>query len=155
MPSTVPGPSRVPTLHNERDRYAADRDNDSSAHVLPSYADEESVAAIHQTLTGADESEYPEPQATLDKYFKNRRPKEQSGKPLGRLGVCFKNLTTWAERNDHLSTKTLRDALWRTLTFQDIYEWTIKPWLFPTKMEHGKKLIRDFSGTVGSGEILL
>lgn len=152
-PSTVPAPSRLPNL--EWEHRPVNNTNDSESHVHPTQEDERTLAALHQTMTGAGESEYAEPHSTLDRYLKHGRPKEESGKPLGRLGVCFKNVTTWAERNDHLPTKTLADALWRTLTFQDVYEWTIKKWVSQPKMEEQRPLIRDFSGVVRSGEILL
>lgn len=151
-PSTVPAPSRLPT---QWEHHPSDNANDSEFHVHPTREDERTLAALHQTLTGANESNYAEPHSALDRYLKNGRPKEESGKPLGRLGVCFKNVTTWAERNQHVRTKTLADALWRTLTFQDVYEWTIKRWVSRPRMEEQRPLIRDFSGAVRSGEIML
>jgi hypothetical protein len=54
--------------------------------------------------------------------------------------------------------KTLGAALWRTLTFRDIYEWTVQPWVTtknPQKVLKGRQLIRDFSGVVQSGEMML
>lgn len=159
MPSIVPGPSRVPVSFNEWNRedvVEKVNTNDKSSQVNPSTQDEKALAALHWALTREGDSEYAEPHSSLDNYLKSRRPRgEQSGKPLGRLGVCFKNVTTWAARNDHLDKKTFGDALWRTMTFQDIYEWTIKRWVQPMKMEDGRPLIRDFSGVVRSGEILL
>ncbi|KAL1955741.1 hypothetical protein VTO42DRAFT_8139 [Malbranchea cinnamomea] len=156
MPSTVPGPSRVPSSFNEWDgAETAESINDASSHVNPSQQDEKALAALHWTLTREGESHYAEPHSSLDKYLRDWRPREESGKSLGRLGVCFKNVTTWAERNNHLNKKTLGDALWRTLTFQDIYELTFKKWLSSRKLEEGRPLIRDFSGVVRSGEILL
>lgn len=158
-PSTIPGPSRAPASFNEWDREDVAEEaniNDEYSHVSPSTQDEKALAALHWTLTREGDSEYAEPHSSLDRYFRDRRPRgERSGKPLGRLGVCFKNVTTWAERAQHLDTKTLGHAVWRTMTFQDIYEWTIKRWVQPKKMEDGRRLIRDFSGVVRSGEILL
>ena len=56
---------------------------------------------------------------------------------------------------EHTDVKTLGTALWRTLTFQDVYEWTIQPWLSRKEPQSGRPLIRDFSGAVRSGEIML
>lgn len=154
MPPSVPLPSRAPTLTND-EPYETVTQNDQYVHVHPSWQDEENLADLHRSITVPEESGYPEPHSALDKYLKTECPREVSGKPLGRLGVCYKNVTTLAEKNEHLDTKTFGDALWRTLTFQDIYEWTIKRWVDPPMPEHGRPLLRDFSGVVRSGEILL
>lgn len=157
MPSTVPVLSRIPTL-TDRARYATESPSDGCAHVHPTPQDEQALAELHRTLSKSspsDESQYAEPHLSLDKYYKENRARSESGKPLGRLGVCFKNLTTWGEQNEHAKKKTFADAVWRTLTFQDVYEWTIKRWIDPPRIQNGRPLIHDFSGVVRSGEIML
>ncbi|PGH03704.1 hypothetical protein AJ79_07286 [Helicocarpus griseus UAMH5409] len=162
MPSTVPVLSRIPTP-SERARYATEHPNDSEPHVHPTQQDEEILADLHQTLTEFSEAErsdserveYPEPHSSLDKYFREQRVKSASGKPVSRLGVCFKNVTTWGVHNEHAQTKTLAHAVWRTFTLQDVYEWTLKRWVNPPKLQDGRPLIHDFSGVVRSGEIML
>ncbi|EQL32031.1 ATPase [Blastomyces dermatitidis ATCC 26199] len=157
MPLTVPVLSRVPT-HGERVRYATEHRNDSQPQVHPTQQDEQTLADLHRTLTEFSEtehSEYPEPHSSLDRYFRERSVKSVGSEPIGRLGVCFKNVSTWGVRNEHAQVKTLAHAIWRTCTFQDVYEWTIKRWIAPPKLQDGRPLINDFSGVVRSGEIML
>lgn len=157
MPPTVPVLSRVPT-HGERTRYVTERRNDSQPKVHPTQRDEQNLADLQRTFTEFSETEhteYAEPHSTLDKYFREHRVKDVAGKPLSRLGVCFKNLSTWGVRNEHAQVKTLAHAVWRTCTFQDVYEWTIKRWIALPKLQDGRPLINDFSGVVRSGEIML
>ncbi|OJD17438.1 hypothetical protein AJ78_02463 [Emergomyces pasteurianus Ep9510] len=157
MPPTVPIISRVPT-HSERTRYATEHGNDSQPKVHPSQGDEEALANLQRTFTqlsDTEHTEYPEPHSTLDNYYRVHRGTDVTGKPLSRLGVCFKNLSTWGVHNEHAQVKTLAHAVWRTCTFQDVYEWTIKRWISPPKLQNGRPLINDFSGVVRSGEIML
>ncbi|PGH26822.1 hypothetical protein AJ80_01401 [Polytolypa hystricis UAMH7299] len=153
MPPTVPILSKIPT-HSERARYATENPNDAESHVHPSQKDAETLAKLHKTLT-EQALDYEEPHSALDNYLKETRKRGKSGEPLGRLGVCFKNVSTWGEQSEHTDTKNLAHAIWRTMTFRDVYEWTLKPWVSPPKMKDGRPLIRDFSGVVRSGEIML
>lgn len=117
--------------------------------------DENDIADIHRALTeahGDDHQLYSEPHSSLDKFLE---AEFRAGKKKSGLGVCFKSLSTWGEGNDHADVKTLGTALWRTLTFQDVYEWTIKPWMSKKDPESGRQLIRDFSGVARNGEIML
>ncbi|QSS64157.1 ABC transporter [Histoplasma capsulatum] len=157
MPPTVPVLSRVPT-HGERARSATEHRNDSQPQVHPTQQDEKTLADLHRTLTEFSEGNHPqyaEPHSTLDKYLREHGVKVEAGEPLGRLGVCFKNLSTWGMRNEHAQVKTLAHAVWRTCTFQDVYEWTVKRWIAPPRLQDGRPLINDFSGVVRSGEIML
>ncbi|GKZ38311.1 hypothetical protein AbraIFM66950_010441 [Aspergillus brasiliensis] len=120
-----------------------------------SHEDETVIADIHRTLTEAQGDEHPlysEPHSSFDKFLE---AEFRAGKRKSGLGVCFQSLSTWREGNDHADVKTLGTALWRTLTFQDVYEWTIKPWLSKKDPQSGRELIRDFSGVVRNGEIML
>ncbi|KAI9039756.1 putative ABC multidrug transporter [Aspergillus affinis] len=128
----------------------------SSPRVHLSHEDEDAIADIHRTLTNISNptppQEYPEPHSSFDKFLEAEL---QAGRKKSNLGVCFQSISTWGDGDDHASVKTLGTALWRTLTFQDVYEWTVKPWLSAKKPHEGRELIRDFSGVVRSGEIML
>ncbi|KFA53886.1 hypothetical protein S40293_08246 [Stachybotrys chartarum IBT 40293] len=71
------------------------------------------------------------------------------------LSVCFKSISTYGTKAGPESIKTVKDAIWRTLTFQDMYEATLKKLVSPEKIELGRPLIRDFSGVVRNGEMML
>ncbi|MBZ6376668.1 MAG: hypothetical protein LBE67_17280 [Kocuria palustris] len=118
-----------------------------------SHEDEDALADIHQTLTAQTQPDpkYPEPHSSFDKFLEE----QVQGKKPANLGVCFQSLSTWGDGDSHADVKTFSTALWRTLTLQDIYEWTIQPWIAKKKPEEGRPLIRDFSGVVQSGEIML
>ncbi|KAL4993320.1 ABC-2 type transporter-domain-containing protein [Aspergillus recurvatus] len=126
-------------------------DRPSSPQVHLTYEDEDAIAEIHRTLTKKDH-EYSEPHSSFDKFLEAEL---QAGRKKPNLGVCFQSLSTWGAGGEHANVKTLGTALWRTLTFQDVYEWTIKPWMKKPEPESGRQLIRDFTGVVRSGEIML
>jgi hypothetical protein len=88
----------------------------------------------------------------LEEYL--RKEQQNTTRPLP-LSVCFKNLSTYGRPGGSVPVKTLKHAIWRTLTFQDVYEWTLKRYISPTKVEDGHALIRDFSGVVRNGEMML
>lgn len=121
-----------------------------------SVGDGEAIADIQNQLTAQDTKEsrpvYPEPHSSFDKFLE---AEVQAGKKRSNLGVSFKSLTTWGGGESQVNVKTLATAFWRTLTLQDIYEWTVKPWVGDKEPEHGRALIRDFSGVVRSGEMML
>jgi hypothetical protein len=116
------------------------------------YEDEDAIAEIHRTLTSSKAYDYSEPHSSFDKFLEAEL---QAGRKKPNLGVCFQSLSTWGAGGEHANVKTLGTALWRTLTFQDVYEWTIKPWLSKPEPQSGRQLIRDFTGVVRSGEIML
>lgn len=124
--------------------------------VQVSHEDEDAIANIHRTLTekslSGEHQEYPEPHSSFDKFLEEQ---VRGGKKRSNLGVCFQSVSTWGEGNGHTDVKTLGTALWRTFTLQDIYEWTIKPWVSGKKPQNGRPIIRDFSGVVESGEMML
>ncbi|GLI77982.1 hypothetical protein PoHVEF18_006279 [Penicillium ochrochloron] len=126
-------------------------DNGPQVHVC--HEDEDAIADIHRTLTVQEE--YSEPHSSFDRFLEQE---VQGGKKRSNLGVCFQSVSTWGEGDGHTDVKTLGAALWRTLTFRDIYEWTVQPWVTtknPQKVLKGRQLIRDFSGVVQSGEMML
>ena len=131
-------------------------DTVSSPRVYLSHDDEDAIAEIRRTLTEishhSPQQGYPEPHSSFDKFLEAEL---QAGRKKSNLGVCFQSLSTWGDGEEHADVKTLGTALWRTLTFQDVYEWTIQPWLSRKEPQSGRPLIRDFSGAVRSGEIML
>ena len=129
-------------------------DADASPRVHVSPEDEDAIADIYRTLTEKtrEDSRYPEPHSSFDKFLE---AEFHAGRKRSGLGVYFRSLTTWGEGDGHSKVKTLGTALWRTLTFQDIYEWTMKPWISNKNPQDGRPLIRDFSGVVREGEIML
>lgn len=145
-----------PHLHNTlaptQDSQSTDADTSPRVHL--SHEDEDAIADIHRTLTEKSHPDpgYPEPHSSFDKFL---AAEFHAGKRRSNLGVCFQSLTTWGEGDGHSKVKTVGTALWRTFTFQDIYEWTVKRWISDKKPQDGRPLIRDFSGVVQNGEILL
>ncbi|KAL4783892.1 ABC-2 type transporter-domain-containing protein [Aspergillus varians] len=126
-------------------------DRPSSPQVHLTYEDEDAIAEIHRTLTNKDH-DYSEPHSSFDRFLEAEL---QDGRKKPNLGVCFKSLSTWGAGGEHANVKTLGSALLRTLTFQDVYEWTIKPWIPKPEPQSGRQLIRDFTGVVRDGEIML
>lgn len=123
--------------------------------VHVSYGDEDAIADIHRTLTEKSHPgamQYSEPHSSFDKFLEEQ---VQGGKKRSNLGVSFQSVSTWGEGDGHANVKTLGTALWRTFTCQDIYEWTLQPWVSAKKPQDGRQLIRDFSGVVESGEMML
>ncbi|KAL5334955.1 ABC-2 type transporter-domain-containing protein [Aspergillus crustosus] len=143
-------PQGNPVLASSQEARS-ETDGPSSTQVRLTYEDEDAIAEIHRTLTRKGH-DYSEPHTSFDKFLEAEL-QERRKKP--NLGVCFQSLSTWGAGGDHANIKTLGTALWRTLTFQDIYEWTIKPWLSKPKPQSGRELIRDFTGVLRSGEIML
>ncbi|KAJ6004038.1 hypothetical protein N7522_005683 [Penicillium canescens] len=133
--------------------FASSSSNNGPPRVQVSHEDENAIADIHRTLTEKSPSDqkYPEPHSSFDRFLEE----QVQGKKRSNLGVCFQSLSTWGEGNSHADVKTLGTALWRTLTMQDIYEWTIQPWTTKKNPQEGRQLIRDLSGVVHSGEIML
>lgn len=145
MPAPLPHPKHTQS-------FASESHTDGPPRVQVSHEDEDAIADIHRTLTEKTaEDKYPEPHSSFDKFLEE----QAQGRKRSNLGVCFQSLSTWGDGGSHVDVKTLGTALWRTLTMQDIYEWTIQPWISKKKPEDGRQLIRDFSGVVESGEIML
>ncbi|PYI18888.1 pleiotropic drug resistance protein, ABC superfamily [Aspergillus violaceofuscus CBS 115571] len=151
-----------PVLHLQSSTTAspeggrAHNDGVPLSHVFLSEEDEGELAEIHRTLTAQSRQdarpEYAEPHSSFDKFLDEE---VRAGKMRSNLGVCFQLLSTWGDGEEHVKVKTLGTALWRTLTLQDVYEWTIKPLVSRKKPESGRQLIRDFSGVVRSSEMML
>ena len=156
----MPAPHRAPYLqgnHFVSPQDAEGQDESTSPRVHLAQGDEEAIADIHHLLTAKGPSEdtrpvYPEPHSSFDKFLESE---VHAGKKRSNLGVCFKSLTTWGGGETQVNVKTLATAVWRTLTLQDIYEWTIKPWIADNEPQNGRPLIRDLSGVVRSGEMML
>lgn len=130
----------------------ATSEEECKVHVTPGA--EDAVARFYRTITNqSQESPDINPAvAGLEAYLQQEQP---DGVPPLPLGVCFKSITTYGRPGGATPVKTLKDAIWRTLTFQDIYEWTFKRIISPSKIEDGHALIRDFSGVVKNGQMML
>ncbi|RDW64304.1 putative ABC multidrug transporter [Aspergillus mulundensis] len=128
-------------------------DRPSSPQVNLTYEDEDAIAEIHRTLTNKGHGhDYSEPHSSFDKFLEAEL---EAGRKKPNLGVGFQSLSTWGAGGEHVNVKTLGTALWRTLTFQDVYEGTVKPWMKKPEPESGRQLICDLTGVVRSGEIML
>lgn len=131
-------------------------EDDQTLHVAITLENEETLADLHKAVTGqsylTNKAENGGPFAEFEEYL--RRDSESGGQPVP-LSVCFKGVTTYGRHEGASSAKTLKDAIVRTLTLQDIYEWTLKKLISPEKPENGRALIRDFTGVVRNGEMML
>lgn len=131
-------------------------EDDQTSHVVATHENEETVADLHRAVTGrsylTDKTEIGGPFAGFEDYL--RRDSESGGQPVP-LSVCFKGVTTYGRHEGASTAKTLKDAIVRTLTLQEIYEWTLKKLISPEKAENGRPLIRDFTGVVRNGEMML
>lgn len=133
--------SVAPEIHSEHD-------GGDTSHVLVTSDAEDAVAELHRAIT----KDLDPALSGLDQYL---RDYNRAGSHPVSLSVCFKSVTTYGQPGGARPVKTLRDAIWRTFTLQDIYEGTFKRILRPTKVEEGQALIRDFSGVVRGGEMML
>lgn len=109
---------------------------------------DDNEAAIVEDQLGPDHS-------PLHKEFTEFLQKEKKARPLRRLAVRFDDVTTWGLGGDAVSVKTFLDAVVRTAMLRDIYEWTIKPWLKKPTRSDARPIIRNISGAVRDGEMLL
>ena len=136
--------------------HNAESERDQEQHVFVSPECDNEIAEIHRAVTNHSiskptENTFPH-LADLEKYIRANDPAGLQPIPLS---VCFKNLTTYGQPLNSSSVKTLGTALWRTLTFQDIYEATFKKFIASKGASRGHALIRDFSGLVRNGEMML
>ncbi|KAG9242225.1 pleiotropic drug resistance protein, ABC superfamily [Calycina marina] len=131
-----------------------DRAEDRSCHVELELDTKKSLADLHKALTREPRDHYPEAHQAYENFLHNEN--ESTYTSRRRLGVCFKDVSTWVSIDSgYTPIKTLKDALWRTLSGQDIYEWTFAKLKRQPRPETGRALIQRFSGVVRSGEILL
>ena len=130
-------------------------DGGEASHVAATRENEEAIADLQREITGhscpAEKEVDGGTFAAFDDYLRRR----ESDAPSVPLSVCFKNVTTYGRQEGVSSAKTLKDAIWRTLTLQEIYEWTLKRLISLGKPGNGRPLIRDFTGVVRNGEIML
>jgi ABC-type multidrug transport system ATPase subunit len=136
------------------ERHSDEESLESHVHVTREAEDE--VAELYSVLSRRTTRHYPDKHQAFDDFLQQENDGlERQGICLPRLGVCFKDLTTWGGGETHAPVKTLKTAVWRTLTGQDIYEWTLGKVLSKPKPQDGRPLIRNFSGVVRSGEMML
>ena len=146
-------PPSLPSRNSARGRTRSHGDSahdleDTIEHVTVSEEREDRIATLHRAITEPHDNTAFE---SLEKYL--QEDEAWPGPPP--LSVCFKSLTTYGQPGGAAPIKTLKDAIWRTITLQDIYELTIKRLVSPVKVENGQALIRDFSGVLRNGEMML
>lgn len=156
MPSFLFPPKRE-SLHERPGGGVAENDGDQNSHVVVTDEAEDTIAQLHRTITGQSlESDKEDKDGGPFVGFENYlRRDEKTRSQYVPLSVCFKSLTTYGIQEDASSAKTLKDAIIRTFTLQDIYEMTLKRLISPVRMEDGRPLIRDFTGLVRNGEMML
>ncbi|KAH7115454.1 ABC-2 type transporter-domain-containing protein [Dactylonectria estremocensis] len=148
MPPFLP-PLRLANSNHGPGFQAPEREADQISHVFATREAEETIAELHNAITNESDPTF----SALGKYL---RDEQQSRIQAFPLSVCFKSVSTYGRPGGTAPVKTLKDAIWRTLTFQDVYEWTfIKRVISPAKVYNGQALIRDFSGVVRNGEVML
>ena len=148
MPSYFP--PRLSSFQQDAS-HKSESERDQEQHVFA--ISEPEVAKIHKTVTNHSNPGAPSPHLEeLEKYIRSNDPAGPQALPLS---VCFKNLTTYGQPLGSTSVKTLGKAIWRTLTMQDIYEATLKKLVHRNAGNRGHALIRDFSGVVRNGEMML
>ncbi|KAM6508779.1 ATP-binding cassette transporter snq2 [Fusarium solani] len=113
--------------------HAGERESGHNSHVIVSQEAEEAIAELHNTITNESDPRISE----LGKYLRNDQQSRIRAFPLS---VCFKSVSAYGQ-----SGGIARDA----------YEWTFKRVISPDRGEKGQALIRDFSGVVRSGEMML
>jgi len=99
----------------------------------------------------------PVAQTQLDLFLRSEIMQQQrKGVPLRRLGILFKDITTWGAPTDY-KAKTFARAVQRSLTGRDLYESWLRPWIrrWVTDTTLKQVLIRDITGLVRDGEMML
>ncbi|KAH7174068.1 P-loop containing nucleoside triphosphate hydrolase protein [Fusarium flagelliforme] len=147
MPPTLL--SRTNTHEHHANHAEPERGSqDGVTHVTVDDEIEHAVAGLHRAVTAPHVNPAVE---DLEKYLQS----DQGSPGPPPLSVCFKSVTTYGRAGGAAPVKTLKDAIWRTLTLQEIYELTFKNIVSPAKAEDGQPLIRDFSGVVRNGQMML
>ena len=152
----MPAPSASHQSYR-RPSYVEDSAQDNISHVEFDQEAENAIAEFHRVLTREPLHQYPEAHQAFDSFLQNEnKAYTNAGVVQPRLGVCFKDLTTWVNvGTGSAAVKTLKDTMWRTLTGRDIYEWTIGQLRSRPPPSTGRPLIRNFSGVVHGGEMML
>lgn len=135
-------------------------DDDTVTHVADPTADDvQGLSKLYSTISRADNDNTEQLHGVHEEFSefleKERNGKRSSGVPPRRLAVSFKDVTTWGIGGDDVRAKRFPDAVIRTLVLRDIYEWTIKAWFQKPKREECRPLIRNISGAVRDGEMML
>ncbi|CAI6094480.1 unnamed protein product [Clonostachys chloroleuca] len=156
-------PSYLLHQRNEPRDGSHPTEHDLNQHVFVTAEAEDTVTELHRVISKQTKHAEPDTSTTpafedFEKYLRSTQEnaETQAKKPQPvPLSVCFKSITTYGRQGGPKSVKTLKDAIWRTLTLQDIYEATLKRLIFPDRVENGQALIRDFSGVVRNGQMML
>lgn len=131
-------------------------DDDGITYVNePSPEDVQDLTQLYNTLSRAGDEHRSGVHQEFSDFLEEKRGRYDGGLPLRRLAVSFRDVTTWGIEGEATTTKTFVDAVRRTLVMRDIYEWTIKPWLRKPSRDECRPLIRNISGAVRDGEMML
>ena len=155
--SAVRQPSQRPATDAD-----SDENNDTTTRVeCPDVQDTQDLEELYRSLSV---KQFPgtvdEPESAVHREFTEfleheKETRANGGRPLRRLAVRFNDITTWGLGGESASVKTLRDAVVRTAILRDVYEWTIKPWFRKPTKNDARPLIRNISGAVRDGEMML
>jgi ATP-binding cassette subfamily G (WHITE) protein 2 (SNQ2) len=142
-----------PRAFSRQEPPAAEPDNqDPEAQVHADDEAEDTLAHLQQILTGYNDDKDAGAFPGFEDYLRNN---EEAAPQYVPLSVCFKGLTTYGIQAEDSNVKTLKDAILRTLSCKEIYEATLKRLIKPVKVDNGRPLIRDFTGVVRNGEMML
>jgi hypothetical protein len=156
-------PTYVLPHRSEPQAGELDKDQDQNAHVFVTAEAEDTVTELHRAISrqskphendGNDEKALVTTFDDFEKYLRRGGSDGAKPEPVP-LSVCFKSVTTYGRQGGPKTVKTLKDAVWRTLTGRDIYEATFKRIISPEKVDDGQALIKDFSGVVRNGQMML
>jgi ATP-binding cassette, subfamily G (WHITE), member 2, SNQ2 len=140
-----------------------DRGQHQDAHVFVTAEAEDTITELHRVISrqsksqekgGIDEKTHVTTFEDFERYLLGGGYDSAKPEPVP-LSVCFKSVTTYGRQGGPKTVKTLKDAVWRTLTGRDIYEATLRRIISPDRVEDGQALIKDFSGVVRNGQMML
>jgi hypothetical protein len=142
----------VPPTSNIVDHNA----HDAIMRVIdPSDQDAEGLQELYNTLSSDGNASHCKNDSSVHKEFSEFLENEKHVRPLRRLAVRFQNVTTWGSGGGPSSVKTLKDAIVGTAVLGGLYQWTVKPWIRKPSNTDARPLIRNVSGCVKDGEMML
>ncbi|KAF4459467.1 ABC multidrug transporter [Fusarium albosuccineum] len=133
--------------------HTVEHDQDQDPHVFLTAEIENTIGELHREISRYSQPASHDNFADFEKYL--RRDQDQDSPGSVPLSVCFKSVTAYGQQTGRGSVKTLKDAIWEALTLKSIYNAVFGRLISPPKMEDGNPLIRDFTGLVKNGQMML
>ncbi|KAF5004030.1 hypothetical protein FDECE_9443 [Fusarium decemcellulare] len=133
--------------------HTVEHDQDQDPHVFLTAEIENTVGELHREISRYSQPASHDNFADFEKYL--RRDQDQGTPGSVPLSVCFKSVTTYGQQTGQGSVKTLKDAVWEALTLKSVYNAAFSHVISPPKKEDGNPLIRDFTGLVKNGQMML